>query len=468
MLKRVLLLILLILWAAPLFAQSVDTAWVRRYNGPGNDWDAARAIVVNNSESIYVTGMSKGSGTDRDYATIKYNFNGDELWVRRYNGPGNYSDQAFAIVADNFGNVYVTGGSESDYVTIKYDSSGNEIWVRRYTPGEVGMAIEVDGSENVYVTGLNHTIKYDAQGNELWTGEWGGPAIALDTSMNIYVAGPGYNFSTGKYYANGDTCWVRMYNGPGDSYIYTRSMAIDNSSNVYVTGLSIYDHVHNGYGTVKYDSSGNFIWAQFLRRIECPGALDITTCGAGYIYVTGGGCYNYTTVKYDQAGNEIWLRIYNCQGQIDFGAQAISVDGSGNVYVTGICQFDYATIKYDSPGNELWIKGYNGIGNSYDVARDLTVDDSGNVYVTGQSIGDGTDWDYATIKYVQFLRADVNKDSIVNIIDVVYLINYIFKSGSAPVPAPIVGDASCDSNIDINDVIYLINYLFKSGLAPCI
>ncbi|MGB2698520.1 MAG: SBBP repeat-containing protein, partial [Candidatus Zixiibacteriota bacterium] len=173
MLKRVLLLILLILWAAPLFAQSVDTAWVRRYNGPGNDWDAARAIVVNNSESIYVTGMSKGSGTDRDYATIKYNFNGDELWVRRYNGPGNYSDQAFAIVADNFGNVYVTGGSESDYVTIKYDSSGNEIWVRRYTPGEVGMAIEVDGSENVYVTGLNHTIKYDAQGNELWTGEWG-------------------------------------------------------------------------------------------------------------------------------------------------------------------------------------------------------------------------------------------------------------------------------------------------------
>ncbi len=54
-----------------LFAQ-VDTAWVRRYNGPGNSSDYAYAIAVDPSGNVYVTGYSYGSGTDRDYATIKY------------------------------------------------------------------------------------------------------------------------------------------------------------------------------------------------------------------------------------------------------------------------------------------------------------------------------------------------------------------------------------------------------------
>jgi len=67
---------------ACLFAQAPDTLWTRtyggveqwveRYNGPGNDGDIARAIALDNSTNIYVTGYSEGSGTYSDYATIKY------------------------------------------------------------------------------------------------------------------------------------------------------------------------------------------------------------------------------------------------------------------------------------------------------------------------------------------------------------------------------------------------------------
>ena len=84
---------------------------MRTYNGPGNDWDCAYAIAVDGSNNVYVTGVSQVSGTDYDYATIKYYSNGDTAWVRRYNGPGNSDDSPSAIGTDDSGNVYVTGWS---------------------------------------------------------------------------------------------------------------------------------------------------------------------------------------------------------------------------------------------------------------------------------------------------------------------------------------------------------------------
>jgi hypothetical protein len=62
-------------------------------------------------------------------------------------------------------------------------------------------------------------------------------------------------------------------------------------------------------------------------------------------------------------------------------------------------------------------------------------------------------------------RGDVNADGLIDVGDVVYLINYLFKSGPPPNLIQ-AGDANCDSNVDIGDVVYLINYLFKSGPSP--
>jgi murein tripeptide amidase MpaA len=65
-----------------------------------------------------------------------------------------------------------------------------------------------------------------------------------------------------------------------------------------------------------------------------------------------------------------------------------------------------------------------------------------------------------------YLPGDANGDRVVNVTDVIYLINYLFKGGSAPVPF-LAGDANCDGAVTITDVIYLINYLFKGGPGPC-
>lgn len=66
-----------------------------------------------------------------------------------------------------------------------------------------------------------------------------------------------------------------------------------------------------------------------------------------------------------------------------------------------------------------------------------------------------------------YVCGDANGDEIVNIGDAVFIINYVFKGGSA-VPYPIMsGDANCDDGVNVGDGVYLINYVFKGGDPPC-
>ncbi len=440
----------------PVLAQ-VDTAWVRRYNGPGNGDDVAYTLAVDDNGNVYVTGLSYNDSLNLDYATIKYVPNGDALWVRRYNGEGNGNDVAYAIAIDNSGNVYVTGSSGGDYGTIKYSSFGDTLWVRLYNgPGngnDIAWALAVDDSGNVYVTGTSAD------------------------SDNLF------DYVTIKYNSSGDTLWLRRYDGlkdERDAY----ALKVDNFGNVYVTGTADYycswegDPCYGDYATIKYAPNGDTLWIRRYNGLEGRVSFDVATALAvddsGNVYVTGysygsGTSYDYATIKYTSSGDTLWVRRYN--GPENYGdvAYALAADDSGNVYVAGFSGRDYATVKYSSTGDILWVRRYNGPGNSEDEAFALAVDDSGNVYVTGRSTGSGTIRDYATIKYVQFTCSarpgDANGDNKVLLSDIVTIINFLYRGAPAPNPS-CRADANADGNVLLTDIVYLINFLFKSGPAP--
>jgi uncharacterized delta-60 repeat protein len=438
---------LLLILPVVLYSQ-VDTAWIRRYNGPDNNDDVASSIAVDNQGNVYVTGFSMGSGTSYDYATIKYNSAGDTAWVRRYNGQGNDWDKASAIVVDGSGNVYVTGfsmgsGTNIDYTTIKYNSAGVAQWVQRYNGSansyDDANAIAVDDSDNIYVTGYSAsdsiypynfdyaTIKYNSVGDSVWVRRYNGPgndydvanAIAVDGSGNVYVtgnsigSGTSNDFATIKYDSAGVPQWVVRYDGPGNGAEWAYAIAVDDSGNVYVTGESYVSGTSADYATIKYNSAGVQQWVQ---RYNGPGnsydgAYAIVVDHSGNLYVTGwshglGTSNDYATIKYNPAGVQEWAQRYNGPGNLDDVAYAIANDDSDNVYVTGESfgsgtDFDYATIKYNSAGVQQWVQRYDGPGNWGDYACAIAVNPSGNVYVTGSSVGSGTSNDFATIKYVQ-------------------------------------------------------------------
>jgi len=65
-----------------------------------------------------------------------------------------------------------------------------------------------------------------------------------------------------------------------------------------------------------------------------------------------------------------------------------------------------------------------------------------------------------------FLGGDANADLKVDVGDAVYIINYVFKNGEAPLPSVCAGDVNGDDACNIGDAIYLINYIYKGGPEP--
>ncbi|MHC4388987.1 MAG: SBBP repeat-containing protein, partial [Planctomycetota bacterium] len=286
-----LLVLILAFWLFPVISAQADTVteeWIVRYDGPGHLDDVAEDMVLDSAGNIYVTGRSEGGGTNYDYATIKYDPNGNLLWVSRYNGDANGSDIAYAMTIDADGNIYVTGestGSDAsrsyDYATIKYDPNGNEVWVERYNSisdyDEAAHAIAVDSAGHVYVTGETNyddflTVKYEPNGNELWAevypnGDDGAQDIAIDVAGNVYATGASFSsdtnedYATAKYDSSGSELWVARYNGPADGYDVARAIAVDTDENLYVTGISTATDTNMDCATVKVNRFGSRVWA---------------------------------------------------------------------------------------------------------------------------------------------------------------------------------------------------------------
>jgi hypothetical protein len=134
------------------------------YNPTGYGASTATALAIDNDGNSLVTGGNAKFYPNDCYGTYKIGTNGNYIWTNLFPSINSGNSIATSIAVDRANSVYVTGFSpslstngNSDIVTLNYDRNGNQVWVQRYDgPGngnDVGNAIAVDNSGNVYVAG---------------------------------------------------------------------------------------------------------------------------------------------------------------------------------------------------------------------------------------------------------------------------------------------------------------------------
>jgi hypothetical protein len=423
----------------------------------GTNADYGQSIAVDGTGNIYTTGMFRGTvdfdpgaatfnltsvGID-DIFISKFDASGNFLWAKKF-GDSGYNSVVRSIAVDNNGNVYTTGrfqgtvdfdpGAGTFNITStvvnnqpvinvfisKLDASGNFVWAKQLggTGDDEVYSITVDGSDNVYTTGaFEETADFD-------------PGAG---TFNLNALGGSYDIFISKLDVSGNFVFAVSLGGNGLDI--GRSLAVDDSGNVYYTGeFQGTVDFNPGGGTLnftsfggkdafisKLDAFGSFVWAKQIggtsldegRSIEIDNSGNVYTNGifsgtvdfdpgVGTVNLLSTGLNDVFISKLDGSGNFVWAKQFD----VDiFDGKSLVLDGAGNVYSTGsftgtvdfnpgagtnnlfsVGQEDAFISKLDASGNFIWALKLSGTAGD-ERGYSISVGINGNLYSTGSFIG---------------------------------------------------------------------------------
>jgi len=255
------------------------------------------------------------SGSGYDLFVLKLSLAGAHLWHTFYGAATNNGyDEGRAIALDASGNIYVTGYSQ---LTWQGASAVNPLHDHSY-PGTAG-------KPDIFVLKLNssggylwHTFYGAAYTNPYWaTGEFGN-GIALDESGNVYVAGyssatwgtPLHAYSGSqditvlKLNSSGAYQWHTFYGS--DSHNYGHAIAV-RDDHVYVAGdgngtwngdggkLPVHAlNSSSGLTVLKLNTSGAYQWHTFYDSSAMNVSHGIGVDQDNGIYVSGSSTASWT------------------------------------------------------------------------------------------------------------------------------------------------------------------------------
>lgn len=320
------------------------TEWTSRLSGQGAKLDFATAMTTDASGNVYVTGLQTNESPD--YITVKLNPQGNVVWSAQYDGPTRGYDHPVAIALAPDGSVYVTGyswGGDSllwDYATVKYNATGSQLWVQRYNDGSENWAtaLVVDGSGNPVVVGRSRgagsdfdivTIAYASDGSILWSARYDSPfhladepaAAMMDGAGNLFITGRsmdidyGFDFLTLKY-ARDSLLWDARYDGPDHKDDAVVSMALSGAG-VVVAGRSFGSSNGEDIVTMMYTTGGALQWSVRYdgpdHRDDEPAAVAVDVNGNIILAARSASSTadeDIVTMKYDNTGVLQWSQRY--------------------------------------------------------------------------------------------------------------------------------------------------------------
>ena len=408
-------------------ASNGSLTWNTFLGGSGSD--DAWGIAVDGSGNVYVGGSGTATWgspvraytSGYDAFAAKLASDGSLAWSTFQGGSGD--DFGYGMAVDGSGNAYVAGRSDAtwgspvraytfgdDAFAAKLASDGSLAW-NSFLGGasyDVGSAVAVDGSGNVYVGGISSAT-------------WGSPVNAYTGSSDAFAA---------KLAANGSLTWNSFLGGSGADNGY--AIAVDGSGSVYVGGRSnatwgsparAYTSGYDAFAA-KLASNGSYAWNTFLGGSGTDDGYGMAVDGSGNVYVAGSssaswgsparaytsgydafaaklspapdslGVYDQERFYLDTTGNGTWDKVSGGDTYRDFGINPIRStatpvigdwDGDGD---DDLGVYNEERFYLDTTGNGVWDKVSGG-----DTYRDFGINPIRNtaIPVIGDWDGDGDD-----------------------------------------------------------------------------
>ncbi|MBK8981572.1 MAG: SBBP repeat-containing protein [Ignavibacteria bacterium] len=323
-------------WLTIKYNPAGEMKWKKSLDWTLHKEDVPFCITLDKDRNILVAGYGWSPPSNLqnfDMVVAKYSNNGEELWTRSFDSPPFHSDWGYSVVTDDSCGVYLSGYSfPSKIATVKYNTEGKQIWVREYPRNSSEYAIplysKIDGQNNIIVNGYYQlagqsnfvTLKYDRNGNLLWDRIFDSPvggqdickSMSLDEYSNIYIVGRTRTLENWhdvliiKYSAYGDTVWTRNYDDGNSEFDQANSIAIDGLGNVYLAGETYISNYI--FLTIKYNSKGDLIWAKKYFNSGSSSFSTICIDKFNNIFVSGSSLFstNVTdliSIKYSQLTN---------------------------------------------------------------------------------------------------------------------------------------------------------------------
>jgi hypothetical protein len=291
--------------------------WVNVISGNPN-YTGSMAMTIDQDNNSYVLGYFMDTVTIGQTVLINPNNStyGQCFYIAKFNETGslqwaksiNCTYQVFqvgGIAVDGSGNVVITssfmdtlvigsttlishGYDNYDCFFAKFSSDGAPLFAKSFgsTGLDYGRSIAIDGQNNIILTGgFSGTVNF-------------GTTSMTSTGSDAYIA---------KYDLNGNELWAQQAGGSGMQRGFC--VSVDNSGNIYVSGLfystqmtlgsiTLNSNYSNNLFVAKYSSGGTVQWAHGMdsQDFSWP-AYQIGVDEEGSCYV--GGQYEDTLIFYD-------------------------------------------------------------------------------------------------------------------------------------------------------------------------
>ncbi len=272
-----------------------------RLNSGAVGLDMPTGFTTDGSGNIYLAGYGSSNGTDNDFYTVKLDEDLDLVWSVFYGSTG-IEERGQDVVVNAQGEVYATGYVDRqdggrDYLTIKYSSNGQELWAKKRSPRENGnrataYCMALDALDNVVISGEElrangdgffKTVSYSPDGDLLWEDIHNQDELSnekplhilLQSNGDLVVSGQLGNQSAGKYQ---QVQYAPFYYTP--TFDYTPDSIISNVHEEIivrfyptVVDTAFADDVNLTYSTVEKIITDQSLITEMDTRLGAQGRL---------------------------------------------------------------------------------------------------------------------------------------------------------------------------------------------------